>query len=115
MADGDAARPAGCAYFNFTASHDGIGLRPVEGLLDDEELDLMIETVKGFGGLVSMRRMSDGSVRPYEINVSLFDALKGTVNGTDDWHRERFLCSQAIAMALEGIPALYIHSARHVE
>ncbi|GEO83479.1 MULTISPECIES: sugar phosphorylase [Alphaproteobacteria] len=100
----------GCAYLNFTASHDGIGLRPAESLLEDSEISDMIETVQGFGGLVSMRRMPDGGFRPYELNVTLFDALKGTVKGLDDWNVERFLCSQAIAMALEGIPAIYIHS-----
>ncbi|MEM9278463.1 MAG: sugar phosphorylase [Pseudomonadota bacterium] len=100
----------GCAYFNFTASHDGIGMRPAEGLLSEDEISLMIETVKGFGGLVSMRQGNDGRMHPYEINVALFDALQGTVNGKDSWNIERFLCSQIIAMGLEGIPAFYIHS-----
>ncbi len=27
--------PAGAAYFNFTASHDGVGLRPLEGLVEE--------------------------------------------------------------------------------
>lgn len=99
-----------CAYFNFTASHDGIGLRPAEGVVPPDELEEMIETVKGFGGLVSMRKMPDGSEKPYEINTSLFDALKGTVDGEDDFQVDRFLCSQSIAMALEGIPAFYIHT-----
>ncbi|WP_258571041.1 sugar phosphorylase [Flavimaribacter sediminis] len=100
----------GCCYFNFTASHDGIGLRPAEGLLSDEEITEMIDAVTGFGGKVSMRRMPDGKDRPYEMNVSLYDAMKGTCEGEDDYNLERFLCSQAIAMALEGIPAFYIHS-----
>lgn len=100
----------GCTYFNFTASHDGIGMRPAEGLLGPEEIDLMIETVKGFGGLVSMRKGNDGEMHPYELNVALYDALKGTIDGEDDWNIERFLCSQIIAMGLEGIPAFYIHS-----
>ncbi len=100
----------GCTYFNFTASHDGIGLRPAEGLLEEDDIAAMIDTVRGFGGLVSMRAAAGGAARPYEINVSLFDALKGTMRGEDDRNIERFLCSQAIAMALEGIPAFYIHS-----
>ena len=100
----------GCAYFNFTASHDGIGLRPAEGLIPDDEIGTMIATVEGFGGLVSMRRMADGTQKPYELNVSLYDALRGTVKGEDGLNIPRFLCSQAIAMALEGIPAFYIHS-----
>lgn len=100
----------GCTYFNFTASHDGIGMRPAEGLLSAEEIDLMINTVQEFGGLVSMREGNDGLMHPYEINVALFDALQGTIKGQDEWNIERFLCSQTIAMGLEGIPAFYIHS-----
>ncbi|MEM7291245.1 MAG: sugar phosphorylase, partial [Pseudomonadota bacterium] len=100
----------GCTYFNFTASHDGIGVRPAEGFLSDEEIDQMIETVTDFGGRVSMRETADKGLRPYEINVSLFDALGGTVKGTDGFQKQRFLCGQIIAMGLEGIPAFYVHS-----
>jgi sucrose phosphorylase len=102
--------PLGCAYFNFTASHDGIGLRPTEGLLTDEEYEQLIATMKRFGGEISMRQQADGSESPYEINISLFEALKGTVKGEDEWQIQRFLCSQTIMMSLEGIPAFYIHS-----
>ena len=102
--------PIGCAYFNFTASHDGIGLRPTEGLLTTDEYNSLLATMKKFGGKISMRRHADGSESPYEINISLFDAMKGTVEGEDEWQIERFLCSQTIMMSLEGIPAFYIHS-----
>ena len=102
--------PIGCAYFNFTASHDGIGLRPTEGLLTADEYNSLLDTMKQFGGKISMRRRPDGTESPYEINISLFDAMKGTVAGEDEWQIERFLCSQTIMMSLEGIPAFYIHS-----
>jgi sucrose phosphorylase len=102
--------PVGCAYLNFTASHDGIGLRPAEGLLTDKEYTDLVDTMKRFGGRISMRRRSDGSESPYEINISLFDAMKGTVKGEDQWQIQRFLCSQTIMLALEGIPSFYIHS-----
>ena len=102
--------PIGCAYFNFTASHDGIGLRPAEGLLAHEEYTALLETMKRFGGEISMRKHSDNTESPYEINISLFDALKGTVKGEDAWQIQRFLCAQTIMMSLEGIPAFYIHS-----
>ncbi|MBE7386156.1 MAG: alpha-amylase [Leptolyngbya sp. SIO1E4] len=102
--------PIGCAYFNFTASHDGIGMRPAEGLLTAEEYNTLIATMKQFGGEISMRSRPDGTESPYEINISLFDAMKGTVEGEDEWQVERFLCSQAVMMSLEGIPAFYIHS-----
>ncbi|MDV6030967.1 MAG: sugar phosphorylase [Phycisphaera sp. RhM] len=102
--------PVGCTYLNFTASHDGIGMRPAEGLLSDEEQLQLVETVRRFGGHVSTRRTPDGGERVYELNVALFDALRGTVKGEDPWQVERFLCSQTVMMALEGIPAFYIHS-----
>ena len=101
--------PMGCAYFNFTASHDGIGLRPAEGLLSEDEYHTMLKMMQQFGGKISMRQKPEGE-SPYEINISLFDALKGTAKGEDEWQIERFLCSQTIMMAVEGIPAFYIHS-----
>lgn len=100
----------GCAYLNFTASHDGIGMRPADGLLPVDEKNKMIETVKGIGGLVSMRALPDGGEEPYEVNCSYFDALRATFEGEDDYHLARFIASQTIVMSLEGIPAFYIHS-----
>ena len=102
--------PLGCTYLNFTASHDGIGMRPAEGLLSDEEQLQLVETVRLFGGRVSTRRTTDGGERVYELNVALFDAMQGTVAGKDKWQVERFLCSQTVMLGLEGIPAFYIHS-----
>lgn len=100
----------GTFYFNFIASHDGIGLRPAEGLLDDQELDDMINTLQTFGGRVSWRASEGGRSKAYEVNISLFDALQGTVNGPDRWGIDRFICAHAIMLGLEGIPAFYIHS-----
>lgn len=102
--------PFGCTYLNFIASHDGIGMRPAEGLLSDEEQLQMVETIRTFGGHISTRRTADGGERVYELNVSLFDALQGTIAGPDRLQIERFLCSQTVMMGLEGIPAFYIHS-----
>lgn len=100
----------GTAYFNFIASHDGIGMRPVEGILMDETVDAMAETIKGFGGEVSWRTMPDGTSRPYELNISLIEAFKGTFEGEDQYQVQRFICAHAIMLALEGVPAFYIHS-----
>lgn len=102
--------PDGCTYLNFTASHDGIGMRPAEGLLSEQEQAQMVDTISRFGGRISTRRSADGGERVYELNISLFDAMQGTTNGEDEWQVERFLCSQSVMMAVEGIPAFYIHS-----
>ncbi|MCE0493030.1 alpha-amylase family glycosyl hydrolase [Vibrio salinus] len=101
----------GTTYLNFVASHDGIGLRPTEGLLSEWELDSLINTMKKFGGRISSRTTPDGEAKPYEINISLWDALSGSVqSGPDQWQFARFVCAAGIQMALEGVPAFYIHS-----
>ncbi|TCM88182.1 sugar phosphorylase [Rhodovulum steppense] len=100
----------GGAYLNFTASHDGIGMRPVEGLLPDEEIGAVLGAIRAFGGEVSMRTLNGGGEAPYELNITWFDAMKGSFAGEDGHQIERFLCSQSIVMALEGVPAFYIHA-----
>jgi sucrose phosphorylase len=100
----------GTLYFNFIASHDGIGLRPVEGLLSDGETTELIESMERFGGRISWRTGDDGRDKPYEINITLYEALQGTLAGPDRWQLARFLCAHAIMLSLEGIPAIYIQS-----
>jgi len=100
----------GTVYFNFIASHDGIGLRPVEGLLEQSEVDELLATMEQFGGRISWRETTDGDAKPYEMNIALVDALQGTTAGPDEWWLERFTCAHAIMLGLEGVPAFYIHS-----
>ena len=101
----------GTTYLNFIASHDGIGMRPTDGLLTEEEKQRLINTMDSFGGKVSYRRTPDGRDQPYEINIALYDALQGTAeSGRDHWQLQRFVCAHTVMLALEGIPAFYIHS-----
>lgn len=101
----------GTTYLNFIASHDGIGLRPVEGLLNETEISDLVKTIESFGGQVSWRALDNGKNKPYEINITLYDALKGTIaDGPDQQQQQRFICAHTIMLALEGIPAFYIHS-----
>ncbi|WP_448212618.1 sugar phosphorylase [Colwellia sp. MEBiC06753] len=100
----------GTTYFNFIASHDGIGLRPVEGLMTDQEIGTLINTMKQFGGAISWRTSETGEQKAYEMNIALFDALQGTVHGPDKYGMQRFICAHTIMLGLEGIPGIYIHS-----
>jgi sucrose phosphorylase len=100
----------GTTYFNFIASHDGIGLRPAEGLLNEIEINQLVNCMQQFGGMISWRTGEQGQQKPYEINITLYDALQGTLNGPDKWGMERFICAHSIMFALEGIPGVYIHS-----
>ena len=102
--------PYNCTYLNFTASHDGIGLRPLEGILSDDKTDALIEAMCTFGGEITTRAISEAGERPYEINITWMDAMKGTCTGEDEYQIARFLCSQTIMLGLEGIPAFYIQS-----
>jgi sucrose phosphorylase len=102
--------PDKCTYFNFTASHDGIGVRPLQGIVPDKELNKLAEKVKSLGGHVSTKANSDGTESPYELNITYFDALGDDPGTVTDLHIARFLCSQTVAMELCGVPAVYFHS-----
>jgi sucrose phosphorylase len=104
------APPAGCTFLNFTASHDGIGMRPLEGLLPQEELDALVERMEQKGGKVSRRVNPDGSETPYELNITYFDALSFPGRKDSDLCVARFLCSQTIMLSLQGVPAIYFNS-----
>ena len=102
---------SGTTYLNFIASHDGIGLRPLDGLISDDEVDKLVEKTKQSGGRVTYRKSREGSDKPYELNITLFDLLKSTFDSDEDnYSVERFLCAHSIMFALEGIPAVYIQS-----
>lgn len=100
----------GTTYFNFIASHDGIGLRPAEGLLSEEEIGTLVQAMQNFGGRISWRSGDHGKQKPYEINITLFDAMQGTTKGPDSFQVDRFLCAHAMMLGMEGIPGIYIHS-----
>ncbi len=101
-----------CAFFNFTASHDGIGVRPLEGIVSASEIAGLCDRVEKNGGRVSYKTNPDGSRSPYELNIVYFDALRNP-DGSDadrSLDIQRFLASQAVQYALPGVPATYVHS-----
>jgi len=97
--------PDGCAFLNFIASHDGLGLRPIEDLIGRNELVPLIDAATEVGGSFSSYS-APGGPRPYELNVSLADLLAGP-NGHA---AERFVVAHALMLAVQGIPAFYVHS-----
>ena len=100
----------GTSYLNFIASHDGIGLRPAESFLSKDEIDIFIEQMENNGGKVSYRSSNTDTPEPYEINISLYDAMTVAFNKESNLGFERFICIHTIMLSLEGVPALYIHS-----
>lgn len=102
--------PEDCLYFNFTASHDGIGVRPLEGLVPEEEFEQLVQSTKERGGYVSYKTDEDGNESPYELNITYFDAFKDIENGDPELQIRRFMCSQIIMLSLKGLPGIYLHS-----
>ena len=99
----------GACFFNFTASHDGCGLRPVRGVLSQEAIDRLTETVEKRGGYVSYRTLPDGSREAYELNMSYIDII----SDSDDpipLRVQKMLLTQAVMLALPGVPGIYFHS-----
>ncbi|MCP4425169.1 MAG: sugar phosphorylase, partial [Chloroflexi bacterium] len=99
-------------FFNFLASHDGIGLTPARGILDETAVRNLAERVKSLGGHVSYKNNPDGSQSPYELNINYLDALSDPDAPDEpiDLVARRFLASQAIMLALRGAPGIYFHS-----
>ena len=97
-------------FFNFLASHDGIGVRPAEGLLSPDEMDALAAQTLVHGGKVSYRQHADGSPGVYELNITWFDALNDPARPDAMRDVRRFLASQAIMLSLAGVPGIYVHS-----
>jgi len=98
-------------FFNFLASHDGIGLNPARGLLPDSEIAYMVDRCQAHGGRISYKNNANGTCSPYEMNIVFFDALNDCAAGEElELQVDRFLVSQAIMLVLRGVPGIYFHS-----
>ncbi len=98
-------------FFNFLASHDGIGLNPARGILDPAEIEALVQTALDHNGFVSYKNNPDGTRSPYELNISYFDALSSPVaEESMDTQVARFLAAHSIALAFRGLPGIYFHS-----
>ena len=102
--------PRHTSLLNFTSSHDGIGLRALEGIMDDQRIhNLLVESEKR-GGLVSHRRLSNGDDQPYELNISWWSAMSNEGSDNTLFQFERFLLSQLFTLSIKGVPAFYLPS-----
>lgn len=102
--------PEGCTYFNFTSSHDGIGVRPLEGLVPDEEFDYLVKGAEERGGFISYKQNADDTQSPYELNITYFDAFAEPGREGSKLQLKRYLCSQIVMLSLQGVPGIYFHN-----
>lgn len=96
-------------FFDFLASHDGIGLAGAKGILNQKEINNLIRLTQSHGGLISYE-IKNKVKQPYELNISYFDAINDPNTKDDPYAVKRFIASQAVMLALKGIPGIYIQS-----
>lgn len=96
-------------WFNFLASHDGIGLNPLRGILPEPEILSLVEKLQQEGALVNWKNNPDGTRSPYEINVTYLDALSSK-DAAEDERIARFILAHAVLLTFPGVPAIYIQS-----
>ncbi|QLA00513.1 sugar phosphorylase [Enterobacter cloacae] len=96
-------------WFNFLASHDGIGLNPLRGILPESEILSLVENLQQEGALVNWKNNPDGTRSPYEINVTYLDALSAQ-DSSDEERIARFILAHAVLLSFPGVPAVYIQS-----
>lgn len=96
-------------FFNFMASHDGVGVRGAQGILSTEEIATLADHCLSNGGLIGYKNNPDGSQSPYELNINYLNLLSPR-SASDDEKVSKFLLSQSILLTMPGLPAIYFHS-----
>jgi len=97
-------------FFNFTASHDGIGVQPARGLLTDNQIRDLANRTLLHGGELSYKTEADGSRSIYELNITWYDALNSPIRPDPTRDTNRFIASQVIMLSLAGLPGIYVHT-----
>jgi sucrose phosphorylase len=101
--------PPGTAYFNLAATHDGVGLTWLADLLPEERIRSLVDGARRRGSLLSSRRpTASGEDMPWELNATWFSACAPEGGEDPAEHVARFLATQAVVLALRGVPALYL-------
>ena len=98
-------------YLNFIASHDGIGMRPAEGILNKKSIRDLLTRLKKNGSKFSYRKIKGKSKKVYEANITVFNALKkSNIDKEGKFYFERYISAHAIMISFEGVPAMYFNS-----
>lgn len=101
---------SGATFLNILDTHDGIGLPGASGILPPAEIDFLIQRARRNGAFVSYRSGENHRDVPYEINATWYSALNMDNSGEPRCLQvTRFVASRSIALALRGVPAIYMH------
>ncbi|RLD29031.1 MAG: sugar phosphorylase [Bacteroidetes bacterium] len=96
-------------FFNFTASHDGIGVRPLQNIISDSEIAKLALRTEKHGGQVSYKNNEDGTQSPYELNCNYMDLLSNK-SDNDEIRVNKMMLTQSVMLAMPGVPGIYFHS-----
>jgi len=96
-------------YFNLLASHDGIGLRPVVGILSKDEINELVDLAEKRRGFTSFVFTTEGEREPYELNITYYDIISNPERD-EALNIKKFIAAHAILLSLVGIPGIYVHS-----
>ncbi len=97
-------------FFNILDTHDGIGLLGIKNILKKADIDFIIQRAKEHGGYISHKTGKAGIKEPYEINITWYSALNMEDSGEDiAFQVKRFIASRSIALAIQGVPGIYLH------
>lgn len=96
-------------FFNFLGGHDGVGLRPVKGILTSDEIIAMAENVQAHGGKISCSSTAEGEKEIYELNTNYLSGLS-KITDSDEICRKKTLAAHAVLISLMGVPAIYYHA-----
>ncbi len=96
-------------FFNFTASHDGVGLGPLQNIIPDDEIAKLAVRAGQHGGYVSYKNNEDGSQSPYELNCNYMDLLSDG-SEDDETRVKKMMLTQAVMLTMPGVPGIYFHS-----
>ena len=100
-------------FLNFTASHDGIGITPLNDLVPKAAIEAICHRVESLGGNISMKSLPGSIEVPYELNINWLDAMADPNASSPHPTLEqidRFFLTQGLVLSLKGLPGIYSHS-----
>ena len=101
----------GRQFITVYGSHDGMGRKPVLGLLPDADLERMVQDlVTGHGALPNYSRQPGGGRIIYELCATPWSLInRADADEPLQLQVDRYVACAALGLTLRGVPAFYIN------
>ena len=102
---------AGRQFITVFGSHDGMGRKPVLGLLPDADLERMVQDlVAGHGALPNYARQAGRGRVIYELCATPWSLInRADADEPPQLQVDRYVACAALGLTLRGVPAFYIN------